>query len=102
MSFTPDNYLTAEAAIDAIVAEATGHFNNVKRDVVGLQRHSTKLAGMVGDWGPAVQFIDAQVAANPDDPQWQDLGAKATKVVTDFRAMQVTAQTAATAAADAL
>ncbi len=88
VTFTPENFLMAEDALDRIAADATQHIRLVDEAIVRMENAVTRLQAMQSDWTPAVQFIDAQVVANPADAEWLSLQARKDKMVTDFLAMR--------------
>lgn len=67
MAFTPENFLTAERALDQIAQEATNHFNRMDGAIEQLILAADRLAAMGTEWSPAATYIDDQAAANPLD-----------------------------------
>lgn len=88
MAFTPDNYLTAQRALAQIATDATAFHTDVARGIETLTLAHAKLAAMGPDWTPAVNFIQQQADANPNDEQWQALAAQKDKLVADFISMR--------------
>ena len=80
----------AERALDRISTEATAHMQLVDQSIAGLEAAVSRLQAMGGEWTSAVDFIDAQVVANPTDEEWLTLQAKKDKMVADFLAMRDT------------
>ncbi len=88
MAFTPENYLMSEDALDRIASDATRHIRLIDESISNMQTAVSRLQAMQGEWIPTVDFIDAQVVANPADAEWLDLQSRKNKMVTDFLAMR--------------
>lgn len=88
MAFVPDNYLTAERALDQIITDATSSHTDVTRGIETITNAHSKLAAMATAWQDAVALIDTEAANNPGDPQWQELKARKDKIVADFLVMR--------------
>ncbi len=88
MSFTPQNYLMAERALDQISTEATQFFNKTDDSITRLTAAAASLSSMGADWATTVAFIDSEAQANPVDEQWQVLLARKDKIVSSFIEMR--------------
>lgn len=98
MAFVPDNYLTAEQALDRIGGDATNFHQQVGRAITDLTNAHARLAAMAGDWGAAVQYIEAQATANPSSEEWQALKSRKDLLVADFISMRNRAEAVKNAA----
>ena len=82
------NFLTAQRAIGQIVTDATAHDADVGRAIETLTIAHAKLEAMGAAWTPAVQFINAQAVAYPDNAAWQSLKTQTDMIVADFISMR--------------
>lgn len=98
MAFTPINKLTADRALDQIGVDATEYYYRMDRAVDQISAAFNSLAGMASAWSAAVSFIDAEVAANPGDQEWQALLERKNSLVADFIAMRNKVETVRDAA----
>lgn len=89
MSFQPENYLEARQALDEISTEAKRLREVMDNGIANyLNRAATDLQGMGAAWKPALDYIDAQVLANPADTDWLRLKAEADKIKAAFLVMR--------------
>ncbi len=88
MSFTPDNYLMAEQALDHIGTDATAFFKNSDRAIEQIVAAAANLDAIPAAWADTVALIDAKEAASPGDKDWEALKARKDKMVVDFKAMR--------------
>lgn len=88
MSFTPENFLLAERALDQITQMATDHFDVMDAGIKRLVQAVQSLQNMQGDWTAAATYIDNQATAFPTDQDWQRLKARKDKIVTAFLMMR--------------
>lgn len=90
MSYVPDSYLQAKAAMDKITEDvailievAENRFQQVQN--VSAQLEDLTKPAPVG-WIELVQYIDAEAVANPSDEEIQTLKREKDKIVSDFQA----------------
>jgi hypothetical protein len=104
-TYVPNSFLRAEAALNQITTDVSQIVQRVEQNIARIQTAETELTAMQQNaptgWAGMVGYVDAQLAANPDDPAWQTLKARMDKIVGDFvaRKAQVKAINDAIAAA---
>lgn len=101
MTYVPDSFMQADAAMTTIVQQATRTVERFENKVSDISALSTELSNMsqsapIG-WLGAIQYINDQAAANPGDAAWQDLKARSDKIVADFQNAQTRIAGAVTA-----
>lgn len=92
----------AETALAALVEGANSQRTALGRHVAGVTAVKTALQGIKPDAGALLAAIQTGLAANPNDPAWQVIEARAVKLhasFTDLLARAVHVETATLAAA---
>ena len=92
MSTIPTSYTTAAEAVRQITAQTaslTARIDTAIERMAGIRAELDAMATpFPNGWLDAVQFIDAQAAANPADDVWAALKAEKNKLVVDFTAQK--------------
>ena len=90
MTFVPNNWTGAKAAINEIVEDVTRITEAKDKQIEALQNLAAQLSQMSAaapaGWSGAIAFINAQATAEPSNAAWQSLKAEADEVVSDFLA----------------
>jgi len=101
MTFTPDSFMQAEAAVAKIVSEATREIERYEQKAHDIGLIAARLAEMSQaaptGWLGAVTYINDQVTANPGDADWVDIKGRMDKIVGDFTAAKARVDSAVAA-----
>ncbi len=100
-SFIADSYTRADAIMDEIVERVSAFITEGNKAAANIAKVRDGL-DQLDNASPAgyletVQFIKAQVAANPGDAAWAAMDAKLDKVIADFQAAKTRFTTMAAA-----
>lgn len=83
-------FTEAKVLLDEIAQRTTTNSKRIAQAGAQLSAAQGDLAAMQTAYSAQVTEINAQVAANPDDPAWQALGAERTQLQSDFVALKTT------------
>nr|WP_309504264.1 hypothetical protein [uncultured Roseovarius sp.] len=89
MTYTPDSYTRAVAAVNTITNAVSSKAEQAERAMKVLIDIEASLGDMAQPaptgWLDAITYINQQAAANPEDAEWQNLKGQANKIVSDFQ-----------------
>ena len=97
----PSTFVEADAAVRRIADLVTAQKVKGDRAVVAIDEVIADLNTISSPspdgWLDAIQYINAQAAANPTDEAWQDLKRKKDLIQSDFQAIRTNFQAIAAA-----
>ena len=93
MAFTPDNFMSAERALDQMSVEGVAAMKNVERAIEQIEQNTAILENLpnLKGWKSTADYINAQQDANPTDDEWKALRRRKSKLFQDARDMKARA-----------
>lgn len=93
MAFTPDNFMSAERALDQMSVEGVAAMKNVERAIEQIEQNTAILEDLpnLNGWKSTADYINEQQALFPDDEEWKALKRRKTKLFQDARDMKARA-----------